>query len=53
MTMMSNVFVEETKRSSRAAVLVTGLSKATSRLIFIFLPISFVTLVFGMDSKQF
>ena len=34
------------------ASLVTRLTKATNRVTFIFLPISFVTSVFGMNFKQ-
>lgn len=52
-TTLSNIAIEETKRSSREAVLVTGLTKATNRLTFIFLPISFVTSAFGMNFRQF
>lgn len=51
-TIMSNAAIEETKRSNEQAVLVTGLTKATNRLTFIFLPISFLTSVFGMNFRQ-
>lgn len=51
-TVMSNVSVQESKRSSREAILVTGLTKATNRLTFIFLPLSFLTSVFGMNFRQ-
>lgn len=49
---MSNASIEEAKRSNDEAVLVTGLTKATNRLTFIFLPISFLTSVFGMNFRQ-
>ena len=52
-TLMSQVSIEETKRSNERAVLVTELTKTTNRLTFIFLPISFVTSAFGMNFKQF
>jgi hypothetical protein len=52
-TLMSNASVQEAKRSSYEASLVTGLTKATNRLTFIFLPISFITSVFGMNFSQF
>ena len=51
-TIMSNASVEEAKRSNEQAVLVTGLTKATTRLTFIFLPISLLTSVFGMNFRQ-
>ena len=51
-TVMSNVSIQESKRSSREAILVTGLTKATNRLTFIFLPLSFLTSVFGMNFRQ-
>lgn len=51
-TIMGNSAIEETRRSSEQSVLVTGLTKATNRLTFIFLPISFVTSAFGMNLKQ-
>lgn len=51
-TIMSNASIEEAKRSSEQAVLVTGLTKVTNRLTFIFLPISFLTSVFGMNFRQ-
>ena len=51
-TIMSNATVEEAKRSNEQAVLVTRLTKATNRLTFIFLPISFLTSVFGMNFRQ-
>lgn len=51
-TIMSNASIEEAKRSNEQAVLVTGLTKATNRLTFVFLPISFLTSVFGMNFRQ-
>lgn len=52
-TLVSNDSVQAAKRSAREAELVTQLTKTTNRLTFIFLPISFVTSVFGMNFKQF
>ena len=52
-TIMGNASIEEAKRSNEQAVLVTGLTKATNRLTFIFLPISFLTSIFGMNFRQF
>ena len=52
-TIMSNTSIEEDKRSDEQAALVANLTKATTRLTFIFLPISFVTSVFGMNFRQF
>ena len=49
---ISNASIEESKRSSHEAKLVTQLSKTTYRLTFIFLPISYVTSVFGMNFRQ-
>ena len=51
-TILSNASIEEAKRSNEQAVLVTSLTKATNRLTFIFLPISFLTSVFGMNFRQ-
>lgn len=51
-TIMSNASIEEAKLSNDQAVLVTGLTKATTRLTFIFLPISFLTSIFGMNFRQ-
>lgn len=51
-TIMSTASIEEAKRSNEQAVLVTRLTKATNRLTFIFLPISFLTSVFGMNFRQ-
>ena len=51
-TIMSNASIDEAKHSNEQAVLVTGLTKATNRLTFIFLPISFLTSVFGMNFRQ-
>lgn len=52
-TLLSNNSMQEAKRSAEEAQLVTSLTKATNRLTFIFLPISFVTSVFGMNFSQF
>ena len=52
-TIMGNASIEEAKRSNEQAILVTGLTKATNRLTFIFLPISFLTSLFGMNFRQF
>lgn len=52
-TLMSNYSIQDAKRSAREGKLVTQLTKATNRVTFIFLPISFVTSVFGMNFKQF
>lgn len=52
-TLMSNASVQESKRSAEEARLVTKLTKATNRLTFIFLPISYVTAVFGMNFSVF
>jgi hypothetical protein len=51
-TLINNNSVQAAKRSAQEAKLVTQLTKATNRLTFIFLPISFVTSVFGMNFKQ-
>ena len=51
-TIMSNASIEETKRSNEQAILVTELTKASTRLTFIFLPISLLTSVFGMNFRQ-
>jgi Mg2+ and Co2+ transporter CorA len=52
-TLMSNASVQESNRSAEEARLVTKLTKATNRVTFIFLPISYVTAVFGMNFSQF
>jgi hypothetical protein len=52
-TLVSNDSVQEAKRSARESELVTQLTKATNRLTFIFLPISFVTSLFGMNFNEF
>lgn len=52
-TLISNASVQEAKRSAEESQLVTELTKATNRVTFIFLPISYVTAVFGMNFSQF
>jgi Mg2+ and Co2+ transporter CorA len=52
-TLLSNTSIEESRRSNEEARLVNNLSKATTRLTFIFLPISYVTSIFGMNFRQF
>jgi len=50
---LSSFSITESRRAAKEAKLVTALTKATNRVTFIFLPISFVTSVFGMNFKQF
>jgi Mg2+ and Co2+ transporter CorA len=50
---LSSFSLMESKRAAQEARLVTALTKATNRVTFIFLPISFVTSVFGMNFNQF
>ncbi|PYI14645.1 hypothetical protein BO99DRAFT_406498 [Aspergillus violaceofuscus CBS 115571] len=50
---MGNFSIAESKRTAEESRLVGELTKLTNRLTFIFLPISFVTSVFGMNFKQF
>lgn len=52
-TILSNFSISEARRTTEEARLVTEFTKATTRLTFIFLPISFVTSVFGMNFQQF
>lgn len=52
-TIMSSFSVYESTRAAAESRLVTQLTKATNRITFIFLPISLVTSVFGMNFKQF
>ncbi|KAJ5609098.1 hypothetical protein N7528_009665 [Penicillium herquei] len=52
-TIMTNFSIAESKRTAEESRLVGELTKLTNRLTFIFLPISFVTSVFGMNFKQF
>lgn len=52
-TLLSNFSILEAKRAGHEAKLVTQLTKATNRITYIFLPISFVTSVFGMNFRQF
>jgi hypothetical protein len=49
---MSDFSITESERISRETQLVTQLTKTTNRLTFIFLPMSFVTSVFGMNFRQ-
>lgn len=51
-TIMSNASIEKAKRPNEPAVLVTGLTKATIHLIFIFLPISSLASVFRMNFRR-
>ncbi|KAJ5723328.1 hypothetical protein N7488_001363 [Penicillium malachiteum] len=51
-TIMTNFSIAESKRTAEESRLVGELTKLTNRLTFIFLPISFVTSVFGMNFKQ-
>ena len=50
---LTNASIEEARRSTEEARFVSQLTKATNRLTFVFLPISFITSVFGMNFKQF
>jgi hypothetical protein len=50
---LSSFSVMDSKRAAKEAQLVTALTKATTRVTFIFLPISLVTSVFGMNFSQF
>lgn len=52
-TLMTNASVQDARRSAAEARLVTQLTKATNRLTFIFLPISFITSAFGMNFREF
>jgi Mg2+ and Co2+ transporter CorA len=52
-SIMSNTAIAESRQANDEAKLVTQLTKATNRVTFIFLPISFVTSVFGMNFRQF
>jgi len=51
-TLMSNASIQESKRSAEENKLVHKLAKATNRITFIFLPISYVSAVFGMNFSQ-
>lgn len=51
-TLMSNDSVQKAKRSAKESELVTQLTKTTTRLGYIFLPISFVTSAFGMNFSE-
>ncbi|CAN9090498.1 unnamed protein product [Alternaria alternata] len=52
-TIMSSFSVYSSKRAQKESSLVTQLTKTTNRITLIFLPISLVTSVFGMNFKQF
>jgi hypothetical protein len=52
-TVISSFSVFQARESAAESKLVTQLTKATNRITFVFLPISFVTSVFGMNFKQF
>ena len=51
-TIMNLSTVFDSKQTAKESSLVTKLTKATNRITFIFLPISFVTSVFGMNLSQ-
>ncbi|KAF7681063.1 hypothetical protein GT037_000039 [Alternaria burnsii] len=51
-TIMSSFSVYASKRAQKESSLVTQLTKTTNRITLIFLPISLVTSVFGMNFKQ-
>jgi Mg2+ and Co2+ transporter CorA len=52
-TIMSSFTVYASRRAAEESSLVTKLTKATNRITLIFLPISLVTSVFGMNFRQF
>jgi hypothetical protein len=52
-TIMSSFSVYASKRAQKESSLVTKLTKTTNRITLIFLPISLVTSLFGMNFKQF
>jgi hypothetical protein len=52
-TIMSSFSVYASKRAQKESSLVTQLTKTTNRITLIFLPISLVTSLFGMNFKQF
>jgi hypothetical protein len=52
-TIMNLSTVFDSRQAAKDSSLVTQLTKATNRITFIFLPISFVTSVFGMNFRQF
>jgi len=52
-TLMSNASIQDSRRSAEESKLVSKLTKATNRITFIFLPISYITAVFGMNFVQF
>ena len=49
---MINKSLEEAKQSSDESKLVVQLTKATNRLTFVFLPLSFLTSFFGMNFRE-
>lgn len=51
-TLITNDAIQKAKRSAKEAELVTQLTKITTRLGYIFLPISFVTSAFGMNFAE-
>ncbi|KAH7072575.1 hypothetical protein FB567DRAFT_206111 [Paraphoma chrysanthemicola] len=52
-TNMSSFSVFNSRQASEESKLVTKLTKATNRITLIFLPISLVTSIFGMNFRQF
>jgi hypothetical protein len=52
-TIMSSFSVYASKRAQKEFSLVTQLTKTTNRITLIFLPVSLVTSLFGMNFKQF
>lgn len=52
-TIMSSFAVYESRQAAAESSEVKQLTKATNRITFVFLPISFVTSVFGMNFRQF
>jgi hypothetical protein len=52
-TIMGSFSVYASRRAASESTLVTKLTKATNRITLIFLPISLVTSIFGMNFRQF
>lgn len=52
-TIRSNAAIEESKHERAETRLITQLTAITYRLTFVFLPISYITSVFGMNFRQF